>query len=336
MTNTTIFTLSPRLSIARKLSPAGWAACASLLVTTGCWVPTQTGERIQFDITTLEATVADQARRLDQQSAKIQEQSGNLAEQLTEARKVLAALRDAAQLNNADLSVQIETLLKEMQAFKNTVETTEHRLAKIETALKQESTFAARIDAMEKKLQTKPTTSNNPAKQKKQETVAQATKADPKKKTNPKTKTTDKTASTKAKEKPLGRAELLKQAKAAAKAGETETALSLFRKIIKQWPTVPNVTDEAYFQRGEIYQRRQKFRMALQEYIKVVDRFPKGKRADDAYYNIGICSLAIGNPQDAMIFFKEIIKNHKKSPLLKSAQKRLKEVQGKLAKNSKK
>ena len=49
---------------------------------------------------------------------------------------------------------------------------------------------------------------------------------------------------------------------------------------------------------------------------------------DDAYFQIGNCSMALGN-EEAEVFFNEIITNHKKSPF-KRRQVKLSEVRQRL------
>ena len=78
-----------------------------------------------------------------------------------------------------------------------------------------------------------------------------------------------------------------------------------------------------------------KCRSALQEYIKVVEKFGAGAFADDAYMRIGMCSIDVGNLEDAKIFFTEIVKNYKKSPLVKQAQVKLDDVSARLEKEAK-
>ena len=96
---------------------------------------------------------------------------------------------------------------------------------------------------------------------------------------------------------------------------------------LKQWPKEAGIADEAEFRLGETYFAEKKFDAALREYIKVLDKFGNGNLADDAYYQIGLCSMEIGNLDDAQTFFNEIVTNHKKSPLLKNAKAKLEEVQ---------
>ena len=51
---------------------------------------------------------------------------------------------------------------------------------------------------------------------------------------------------------------------------------------------------------------------------------------DDAYFQIGNCSMALGNLEEAEVFFNEIITNHKKSPFAKDAKSKLSEVKKRL------
>mgnify|MGYP001205230438 CR=1 FL=1 len=102
------------------------------------------------------------------------------------------------------------------------------------------------------------------------------------------------------------------------------------RDVARKWPTEEGFADEAFFQIGESYFQEKKYRPALQEYIKVVEKFPKGQWVDDDFFRIGLCSTELGNLEDALIFFDEIVNNHPKSPLVKTAKKKVKEIRDRL------
>lgn len=108
-------------------------------------------------------------------------------------------------------------------------------------------------------------------------------------------------------------------------------ARGVFRDLIKQWPKEVDIADAAHYALAESYSNDKKCSSAIPEYIKVIEGFPSGNYVDDAYYKIGLCSIEIGNLEDAQIFFNEIVANHKKSPLVKSAKIKLDDVTKRLA-----
>ena len=244
-------------------------------------------------------------------------------------------------MTDADMGVQIERLIKEVQELRGAVELADYRTSKIQGHFEGEQSLVNRVEALEsgrtdpisraapKRTASKPAARKakpKPAPQKKPAAVASSgnTPAPPpapppiKEKAKPKTKK-----------------ELLSHGESLAKRGQVTEARGVLRDLVRRYPNSPGVTDKAYFTLGEIYFKGNKYRSALQEYIKVVDRFPQGKMADDAYFRIGTCSMEIGNLEDAQIFFNEIVTNHKKSPLLKDAKSKLKEVQKRLTKEKK-
>lgn len=124
-------------------------------------------------------------------------------------------------------------------------------------------------------------------------------------------------------------------AKQLAAKGRKAEARGVLRDLVKKHPKETGITDDAFFQLGELYYKEKKFDRALQEYIKVVEKFPRGKFVADGYYRIGLCSMELGNLEDAKIFFEEVVKKHKRSPLAKHAKAKSKEVSRRLAKEKK-
>src|SRR5690606_4470735 len=129
---------------------------------------------------------------------------------------------------------------------------------------------------------------------------------------------------------PKDKKDLLAYAQQLLKEKKVDDARGVLRDVVKKWPSDAGITDQAYYTLGETYYDEKKYRSALQEYIKVVEKFGTGAYADDAYYKIGLASMDIGNYEDAKIFFTEIVKNHKKSPLAKHAAKKLDELEKRL------
>jgi len=126
--------------------------------------------------------------------------------------------------------------------------------------------------------------------------------------------------------------EMLKYADALLKDRKTAEARGVLREVIRKAPKKPGITDAAYYKLGSIYYDDKKYRSALQELVKVVENFARGAFADDAYFKIGLSSMDLGNLEDAQIFFNEVIKSYRKSPLVGPSRKKLKEIQARLKK----
>lgn len=313
------------------------ALFALALSCSGCfWVPAQTGVRIQSDIRGLQDNMRAANKHLEQQAAHLEEQSAQLATQMKEAAdkvaevaEALQSLNRAARMTDADLGVQIERLIKEVQELRGSVELSDYRLGKMEGQLEGDQSLVARIESLEKDQNALPIATKAPSKAKASSEKTTQTKTSKK-------AATKTAAAPKAKKPPQGKKELLAYGEALVKDGKIQDARGVFRDLVRRYPKSKGITDKAFFTLGETYFQNKKYRSALQEYIKVVDRFPKGAMADDAYYRIGSCSMEIGNLEDANIFFNEIVSNHKSSPLLKAARTKLKEVQKRLSKEKNK
>jgi TolA-binding protein len=263
-----------------------------------CWVPAETGQRMQKEILALQAEMQAARKGVDEQKAALTEQMQVAEKQVEEVAAALADLRRAAHMTDADFGVQIERLIRELQDLRGTLELTEYRLGKIEGSLDGEGSMAERLETLEKN-------------------VADAGNKPP------------------AAEVPKDKKQLLLHARKLAKEKKVAEARGVYRDIIKRWPGEPGVTDEAYYRLGDLYYDEKKFRSSLQEFIKVAEKFASGRYVDDALYKIGLCSMEIGNLEDAQIFFNEIIGNHKKSPLVRAAKGKLDEIKKRLDKERK-
>ncbi len=269
-----------------------------LLGTLGCWVPKETGETMQRDIKALQNQQAASQKSLAEQQARLEEKMQLADRKIAEVTRMLEDLNRASRSSDADFGVQIERLMKDVQELRGTTELADFRLGKIESKLEGDGSLGARVDALEKQAS--------------QPVPAAASKEPPK-----------------------GKKDLLAYASDLIKQGKAADARGVYRDVVKQWPNDPGVTDQAYYQLGETYFGEKKCRSALPEYIKVVEKFASGSYADEAYYKIGLCSMELGNLEDAKIFFGEIVRNYKKSPLAKDAQKKLDDVQQRLDKEAK-
>jgi TolA-binding protein len=267
-----------------------------LLGTLGCWVPKEAGEAMQRDLLALQQQQAANQKSLAEQQARLEEQMQRADRKIEEMTHMLEDLNRAARSTNTDFGVQLERLNKDVQELRGSSELSDFRLGKIEGKLDGEGSLIARIEALEKLEKKDPPAAAAP--------TAEAVPKDKK--------------------------ELLAYAGGLVKKGKANEARGVYRDIISKWPNEAGVTDEAYFRLGEMYFDDKKYRSALQEYIKVVEKFASGGFADDAYYKIGLCSMEVGNLEDAKIFFGEVVRNYKKSPLVKDAQKKLDDVEDRL------
>ncbi|MDP7040391.1 MAG: tetratricopeptide repeat protein [Myxococcota bacterium] len=267
-----------------------------------CWVPLEQGNQLERDMGELRAQLLQTRKALDYQQAELSEQMERADTQIERVAGTLEDLNRAARMTDADFGVQLQRLITEVQELRGKVELAEYTIESLNQTLHGEGGLIARVEAFEKDGKS----SSRSAK-------TRTTRA-PQRASSP----------TKIKE-------LLEQGLVLGNEAKYDQARGIYRAILKKEPKKKGVSDLAYFQLGELYFQQGRYHSALQEYIKVVEKFGSGTYADDAYYKIAMCSLSVGNLEDAQIFFNELVQNHKKSPLYKQAVAKLGDVNAKLA-----
>ena len=286
-----------------RLLSAGVVICLGATAA-ACFVPAETGRKMQDDILALQNESRAAKAGLDTQRAQLAEQMERGDKQIEEVAKALAELQRAARNTDADFGVQMERLIKELQELRGTIELTEYRLQKLEARLEGDGSLTSRIEALEKKAGiASPGAGSASDGTKPPEGAVVVPPAEPK-----------------------GKKELLDYGRKLAADGKVADARGVYRELVKRFPDEAGVTAEAYYALGELYYAEKKFKNALAEYIKVAEKFPTGKFGDDALFKIGVCSVEVGSLEDAQVFFGEIVKNRKKSPLYKAAAQKLDEV----------
>ena len=301
---------------------------ATALLTTGCFFPYESGMLLSRDLDALQKSMRDtrnnvEARgvQLEEQSTKLESQISQADEKLGEVAETLDTLNRAARLSNADFGVQLERMLQELQELRGAIELADYRISRMEQQIAANSGSQAAPSA--------------PAYAQRDERPAPAAK--PKtQSTSTKPKATAKATPKPAPEKPKAPAkpatpkEQIADARSLIKQNKYDQARGILRQVLNGGPRQAGVHDLAHYELGKSYQSEKKYRAALQEYIKVAEQFPKGTMVDDAYFQIGNCSMALGNLEEAEVFFNEIITNHKRSPFAKDAKAKLSEVKKRL------
>ena len=274
----------------------------SIFFISACWVPLEQGNQLERDMGELRAQLLQTRKALDYQQAQLSEQMEVADTQIDRVALTLEDLNRAARMTDADFGVQLQRLITEVQELRGKVELAEYSLESLNQTLHGDQGLVARLDALEKGKKIKVTRGSS----------GRAISA-------------QKGLNNDSVEK------LLVQADALGKDSKYDQARGMYRAVLKKQSKKKGVSDLAYFEIGELYFREGRYHSALQEYIKVVEKFGRGDYADNAYYKIAMCSLSVGNLEDAQIFFNELVKNHKSSPLHKEAITKLGEVNAKLA-----
>lgn len=259
----------------------------------GCVTSTE-GKQMKADIGNLQAQMQEARAGIDQQGAQLAEQLQKANAQVKELSDALGELNRAARNTDADFGVQLDQLRAELQEIRGQIELTDYRVGQMQAQL--QAAAATPVAA-----------SPTPA------PVAEDTVKPP-------------AAAPKDKKGMLAYAQNLYGQK------QYSEARGVYREVIKQWGSEVGVGDQAHMKIGDTFFDEKRYRDALPEYIKVVEKFSKGEYADDAYYKIGLVSMELGNLEDAQTFFGEVVKSYKKSPLVPQAQAKLSEVQKRLDK----
>ena len=301
---------------------------ATAVFATGCFFPYESGMLLSRDLDALQKSMRDtrnnvEARgvQLEEQSAKLESQISQADEKLGEVAETLDTLNRAARLSNADFGVQLERMLQELQELRGAIELADYRISRMEQQIAANAGSQPAPSAPAYAQNSKqPTPKVKPK--------AQPAPASPKATAKAPAKPTP--AKAKAPAKPATPKEQIADARSLIKQNKYDQARGILRQVLNGGPRKAGVHDLAHYELGKSYQSEKKYRAALQEYIKVAEQFPKGTMVDDAYFQIGNCSMALGNLEEAEVFFNEIITNHKRSPFAKDAKAKLSEVKKRL------
>lgn len=274
---------------------------ASLLLQ-ACFVPTEVGKQMQADILALQHEVQDLRHAQEQARAVALEQNQQTLAKIEQLSRAAQEMSQNTRLSDADISQQMEHMIRDVQELRGTVEVNEHRLGETETKLEQ--SLAMRVAAI-----------------KQQQAAQESAAAAAAKAQNP---------SAARKKAPKDKKELLAYALKLLKNKKTDDARSVLNDLLNKYPDESGLSDVALYNLGDSYFTDKKYDAALPAYIKLVDRFPHGTFVEAAYYKIAICSAAAGNLEDAQTFLNELVTNHPKSAWAQKAATKLTEINKRL------
>jgi tol-pal system protein YbgF len=93
----------------------------------------------------------------------------------------------------------------------------------------------------------------------------------------------------------------------AARAGNHEYAAQGLRSFLDQHPK-DELADNAQYWLAETYYARKRYSLALVEFQKVVDRYPRGNKLPDALLKIGYCEAQLGKRADAIAILRRLVR----------------------------
>lgn len=272
----------------------GLRAVLCVVALGGCVTSTE-GKQMKQDIANLQAQMQEARAGIDQQGAQLAEQLQKANVQVKELSDTLADLNRAARNTDADFGVQLDQLRGELQEIRGQIELTDYRVGQLQAQLQSAPAGTGATPVA------------TPAGQPEDNAKPPATA-------------------------PKDKKGMLAYAQNLYAQKQYSEARGVYREVIKQWGNEAGVGDQARMKIGDSFYDEKRYRDALPEYIKVVEKFSKGDLADDAYFKIGMVSMELGNLEDAQTFFGEVVKSYKKSPLVPQAQAKISEVQKRLEK----
>jgi len=101
-----------------------------------------------------------------------------------------------------------------------------------------------------------------------------------------------------------------------------EDARRAFRKFLELYPK-SDLADNAYFWIGESYYAQEQYEKAILAYDKVVQEFPRSDKVPSALLKQAFAFDAIGDPVDARILLKKLLREHPSSEQAEIARKKL-------------
>jgi tol-pal system protein YbgF len=97
------------------------------------------------------------------------------------------------------------------------------------------------------------------------------------------------------------------------RAGETGEAVTAFRAFVKRYPN-HELADNAQYWLGECFYHRKDYSMALREFRRVVEKFPRGNKVPDALLKLGFSYLALGSTRPGKDALTELARSYPRHP----------------------
>lgn len=275
-----------RSSLRLALAPAALGLCLG-----GCFYPGDRGKLLETKVDRLAADNAALEQKLNGTLPKVEEKLGQMT-------KAMEGLDKASRRSDADIGVQLQKAVEDVQQLRGQVETYLHRIDALEQGLKQLQ------QDTEKRLAE---LGQETAKQAEAQRRAEQLK------------------------RPGTPKELLELAEAKAKAGDLPLARQLYAELLQKWPKHELAAD-AEFALAEAYHAESKCEDALSHYGTVLKAHPKFSRAPDALLHASECFRKLKMTDASRDALEELVKSHPKSEAAKTAKARLAELDKEKAK----
>ncbi len=106
---------------------------------------------------------------------------------------------------------------------------------------------------------------------------------------------------------------------------EYDRALKSFRSFLEEFPG-SELADNAYFWIGECFMALKEYENAILSYQEVIKKYPKGNKVPNAMRRQAVAWLEIGDKTSAKLLLNKVIKNYPDSPEAKIAENMLPSV----------
>jgi len=103
------------------------------------------------------------------------------------------------------------------------------------------------------------------------------------------------------------------------KSGQYAKSLIAFSTFADKYPA-SMLTDNAIYWMGECYLQQKEYALAVEEYIKILKKFPKESKAPYAMYKIALCYKMLGEKKDSDIYLQELLTRYPNSDAVQEAQ----------------
>lgn len=271
----------------RTARAAAVAACLQLAQ--GCFMPREAGEHMQAELLALRGEVARLSQKLERSDAAQQEEHARDTEALDTLRGTIESFTQTARRADADMGSQIELMVADVQRLRGALEENEHRLTETEARLQQE--LANRLLALK-----------------------QSTAREEK----------DAASATAKASAPRNKKDLLRYGLDLLRKGNKADGRGVLRDVVKRYGKERGLADEALFALGASAMADGQHELALRDLVRLVDGFANNAHQAEAYFDIGVCSEALGRLEDAKTFYTEVQTNSADGPFAAKARERLK------------
>lgn len=115
--------------------------------------------------------------------------------------------------------------------------------------------------------------------------------------------------------------EIWKEGKAAYDKGDYETARTMFKRLVVQFPRDNNADDAQYY-RAESYMKEKNYELAIAEFQKIFQSYDSSSVADDAFLRAGEAAEELKSCREARAYYNTLMTKFPKGTFAKKAKQR--------------